>query len=78
MDEMIFSMSGTFSEDINQMRGAITIDRVTTCHTIMKKSTSDARAALLIMMADALGFEPAEVLDFDSLEINDNWAKEED
>ena len=37
MDEMIFAMSGTFSEDINQMRGAITIDGVTTCHTIMKK-----------------------------------------
>ena len=53
------------------MRGAITIDGVTTCHTIMKKSTSDARAALLVMMADALGFEPAEVLNFDSLEINE-------
>ena len=38
MDEMIFAMSGTFSEDINQMRGAITIDGVTTCHTIMKKT----------------------------------------
>ena len=36
-----------------------------------KKSTSDARAALLVMMADALGFEPAEVLNFDSLEINE-------
>ena len=71
MDEMIFSMSGTFSEDINQLRGAITIDGVTTAHTIMKKSTTDARAALLIMVADALGFEPANVLDFDSLEIKE-------
>lgn len=71
MEEMIFAMSGTFSEDINQMRGAITINGVTTCHTIMKKSTSDARVALLVMMADALGFEPAEVLNFDSLEINE-------
>ena len=78
MDEMVFTMSRTFSEDINQMRGAITIDGVTTCHTILKKSTTDARAALLIMMADALGFEPADVLDFDNLEINDNWAKEEE
>lgn len=71
MDEMIFSMSGTFSEDIDQMRGAITVDGVTTCHTIMKKSTTDARVALLVMMADALGFEPSEVLNFDSLEINE-------
>lgn len=71
MDEMIFSMSGTFSEDIDQMRGAITIDGVTTCHTVMKKSTTDARVALLIMMADTLGFEPAEVLNFDSLEIEE-------
>ena len=71
MDEMIFAMSGTFSEDINKMRGAVTIEGVTTWHTIMKKSTSDARAAHLVMMADALGFEPAEVLNFDSLEINE-------
>lgn len=75
MDEMIYSISGSFNETEKEMYGSITVDGVTTSHRIYKKSTTDARAALLIMMADALGFEPFEVIDFDSLGINENWVK---
>lgn len=71
MDEMIYSISGNFNETEKEMYGTITVDGVTSSHRILKKSTTDARAALLIMMADALGFEPANVIDFDALEIND-------
>ena len=71
MDEMIYSISGNFNETEKEMYGTITVDGVTSSHRILKKSTTDARAALLVMMADALGFEPANVIDFDALEIND-------
>lgn len=71
MDEMIYSISGNFNETEKEMYGTITVDGVTSSHHILKKSTTDARAALLVMMADALGFEPANVIDFDALEIND-------
>lgn len=71
MDEMIYSISGNFNETEKEMYGTITIDGVTSSHRILKKSTTDAHAALLVMMADALGFEPANVIDFDALEIND-------
>lgn len=71
MDEMIYSISGNFNETEKEMYGTITVDGVTSSHRILKKSTTDARAALLVMMADALGFEPANVIDFDALEIDD-------
>lgn len=71
MDEMIYSISGNFNETEKEMYGTITVDGVTSSHRILKNSTTDARAALLVMMADALGFEPANVIDFDALEIND-------
>lgn len=78
MDEMIYNISGSFNETKEEMYGTITIDGVTTSHRIYKKSTTDARAALLIMVADALGYETAEVIDFDSLGINDDWTNEEE
>lgn len=78
MDEMIYEISGSFNETDKEMYGTITVDGVTTAHRIDKRSTADARAALLIMVADALGYETAEVINFDSLEINDNWASEEE
>lgn len=78
MDEMIYSISGNFNETEKEMYGMITIDGVSTSHRIDKRSTTDARAALLIMVADALGYETAEVIDFDSLGINDDWANEEE
>lgn len=78
MDEMIYNISGNFNETEKEMYGTITIDGVSTSHRIYKKSTTDARAALLIMMADALGYETAEVINFDSLGINDDWVNEEE
>lgn len=71
MDEMIYNISGSFNETEKEMYGSITVDGVTTSHRIYKKSTTDARAALLIMMADALGYETAEVVNFDSLGIKE-------
>lgn len=71
MDEMIYNISGSFNETDSGMYGTISIDGVTTSHRIYKKSTTDARAAMLVMMADALGFEPFEVIDFDSLGIKE-------
>lgn len=78
MDEMIYNISGSFNETEKEMYGTITVDGVTTSHRIDKRSTTDARAALLIMVADALGYETAEVIDFDNLDINDDWVKEEE
>lgn len=78
MDEMIYNISGNFNETEKEMYGTITVDGVSTSHRIDKQSTTDARAALLIMMADALGFEPYAVIDFDSLGINDEWANAEE
>lgn len=70
MDEMIYDIEASFTDTKGSMQGVITVDGVTTFHQISKSSTTEARAAVLIMMADALGYKAAEVINFDSIGIN--------
>lgn len=78
MDEMIYGITGSFKETEEAIEGVISIDGVTTTHRVLKASTTDARVALLIMMADAVGFEPVNTIDFEACGVNDSWFKEEE
>ena len=62
-------ISISFNDDAEKYYSLITINGVATSHYIEKCNVAGPKEAMLIMVADAFGFEPANVLDFNSLGV---------
>lgn len=62
-------ISISFNDDTEKYYSLITVNGVATSHYIEKRNVAGPKEAMLIMVADALGFEPANVLDFNSLGV---------
>lgn len=64
-------ISISFNDDAEKYYSLITVNGVATSHYIEKSNVAGPKEAMLIMVADALGFEPANVLNFDMLGVPD-------
>lgn len=62
-------ISISFNDDAEKYYSLISINGVATSHYIEKSNVAGPKEAMLIMVADALGFEPANVLNFDMLGV---------
>lgn len=62
-------ISISFNDDAEKYYSLITVNGVATSHYIEKSNVAGPKEAMLIMVADALGFEPANVLNFDMLGV---------
>ena len=63
------TISISFNDDAEKYYSLISINGVATSHYIEKSNVAGPKEAMLIMVADALGFEPANVLNFDMLGV---------
>lgn len=64
-------ISISFNDDAEKYYSLISVNGVATSHYIEKSNVSGPKEAMLIMVADALGFEPANVLNFNMLGVPD-------
>lgn len=62
-------ISISFNDDAEKYYSLISINGIATSHYIEKSNVAGPKEAMLIMVADALGFEPANVLIFDMLGV---------
>lgn len=69
MNEKITHISVHFMEDDHIYQAKIVIDGVTTPHYVEKKTVPDQKEFAMIALADALGYEPANLLNFECLEL---------
>lgn len=69
MNEKITHISVHFMEDDQIYQAKIVIDGVATPHYVEKKTVPDQKEFAMIALADALGYEPANLLNFECLEL---------
>lgn len=69
MNEKITHISVHFMEDDHIYQAKIVIDGVATPHYVEKKTVPDQKEFAMIALADALGYEPANLLNFECLEL---------
>ena len=69
MNEKITHISVHFMEDDHIYQAKIVIDGVATPHYVEKKTVPDQKEFAMIALADILGYEPANLLNFECLEL---------
>lgn len=69
MEDKITHISIHFMEDNHIYQAKIVIDGVATPHYVEKKTVPDQKEFAMIALADALGYEPANLLNFECLEL---------
>lgn len=72
MDEKITHISIHLMEDETTYQAKIVIDGVATPHYVEKGTVPDQKEFIMIALADALGYEPANLLNFDCLELKED------
>ena len=71
MDENITNISMHFMEDDHSYQARIVIDGVVSSHYVEKSQVSDQREFAMIALANALDFEPSELLNLDCLKLTE-------
>lgn len=69
MEDKITHISIHFMEDNHTYQAKIVIDGVATPHYVEKKTIPDQKEFAMIALANALGYEPANLLNFECLEL---------
>ena len=72
MNEKITHISVHFMEDDHIYQAKIVIDGVATPHYVEKNTVPDQKEFAMIALADALGYEPANLLNFECLELKED------
>ena len=72
MDENATNINMHFMEDDHSYQARIAIDGVVSSHYVEKSQVSDEREFAMIALANALGYEPANLLNFECLELKED------
>lgn len=70
MDEMIHKIKADISSTDIAFYGTINIDDVSGTNRVLRRVTNNPKAALLLMLTDALGLETTKVLNYEAIGIN--------